>query len=505
MSSPLLPLLTLPRIQNFAIVWVVRVPKFSAAPVAAIALLVQLFVTFSASAALHRRASSRLPSRAIKIGVLAKESRAQNTVSKALKANKRVQLASNEELARARIAFRRHDLTEKDYVALSEEHGIAAFAVAQVSGRKQLKLTVAIRNGDDGAVLAEAEWSKLSPNRLKAVQQTFWKTLGPHIRKAKAHQPTQSTSETPPTPPPSPLPGEPAAAKEPEPSPTSVAALSPAPLADSHALAASPTTSAATEPSPPTTQVAQVSAFDEADPQRLTLDAALGAGAFSRDFSYSADAAALGSYHLNVGPMVSGTLQFYPLALLTSGFPSWFGLVGSGDYAVGLKSAAANGPSLNTSAYRYSGGLKFRFPIGRSEVGLSASYGTTKFSIQGQNPPIGSTAIPDVSYRFVLPELSARIGVLRTVWVLAGASYMQSLGSIGQISSSAFFPHATAKGLSGSLGVAWEVTSSLELRFIAEYDRVSLSMNSQPTDPLRAQGAVDQYLLGRGTFAYRWK
>ena len=452
---------------------------------------------------MHRRAASRMPSRAIKIAVFAKETRAQNTVSKALKANKRVQLASNQELARARVAFLRNSLTEKDYVALSEEHGIAAFAVAQVSGRKQLTLTVAIRNGDDGSVLAEAEWSKLSPSRLKAVQQTFWKTLGPHIRKARVHQPTQSPAETPPPPPP---PAEqPAAAKEPEPSPPAVAALSPAPLADSHSLAASPTTSTAAEPSSPTTQVAKVSRMDAVDPQRLTLDAALGAGAFSRDFSYSADATALGSYHLNVGPMVSGTLQFYPLALLTDGFPSWFGLVGSGDYAVGLKSATANGPSLKTSAYRYSGGLRFRFPIGNSEVGLSASYGSNHFSIQGQNPPSGTTAIPDVSYRFVLPELSARIGVLRTLWVLAGASYMQSIGSIGQISSSTFFPHATAKGLSGSLGLAWEISDSLELRFVAEYDRVSLSMNSLASDPLRAQGAVDQYILGRGTFAYRWK
>jgi len=45
----------------------------------------------------------------------------------------------------------------------------------------------------------------------------------------------------------------------------------------------------------------------------------------------------------------------------------------------------------------------------------------------------------------------------------------------------------------------------LELRLIAEYERVSLTMNSQATDPLKAQGATDQYLLGRGTFAYRWK
>src|SRR5262249_1198326 len=171
--------------------------------------LVQPFMTSQASAALNRRASSRPPSRTIKIAVLAKEARAQNTVSKALKANKKVQLASNNELARARTAFRRNGLTEKDYVALSEEHGIAAFAVAQVSGRKQLTLTVAIRNGDDGSVLAEAEWSKLSPGKLKAVQQTFWKTLGPHIRKAKAHQPTPApAAETPPPP----LPSEPPAA-----------------------------------------------------------------------------------------------------------------------------------------------------------------------------------------------------------------------------------------------------------------------------------------------------
>src|SRR5262249_12795977 len=141
----------------------------------------------------------------------------------------------------------------------------------------------------------------------------FWKTLGPHIRKARAHQGTPSTPETPPPPPPPP-PAELSAAKEPPPSPPAVAALSAAPVADSQAAAPTPAPPAPAEPSPAATQTAQVSARDEVDPQRLTVDVALGGGAFSRDFSYSADAAALGSYHLNVGPLVSGTLQVYPLA-----------------------------------------------------------------------------------------------------------------------------------------------------------------------------------------------
>jgi hypothetical protein len=463
-------------------------------------VLVQSLAIAPASAALQRRSSSRPSTRSIKIAVLAKEgikeSRARNTVMRALRANRGVQIASNRETASAKAAYQGSGLSEKDIMSISEERGIAAFALVEVSGRKSLTVTVTIRNGEDGAVLEEAQWSKLSPSRLKSVQRTFWKTLGVHIAKAKVHQ-TVAPSE----PPPPPVPETPAPAatapKEPEPTPP-VAPPTEAPVA------AAPSAMAARspEPSSPTAQVSSVPRSEAVDPERLTLDLAVGAGAFSRDFSYSADATALGSYHMNIGPMLSGSLQWYPLAPATISFVSWIGLIGSGDYGLGLKSSTPNGPSLRTSSYRYSGGLKFRIPMGNSELGLSGSYGSSTFSIKDQNPPAGSTAIPDVKYRFIRPELSARVGVLRTFWILAGASYMQALKG-GQITST--FPNATAKGFGGSFGLAWEVSDSIELRVIAEYSRIALTMNSQPQDPVSAQGAVDQYLLGRGTFAYRWK
>jgi hypothetical protein len=466
--------------------------------------LVQSLATTPASAALQRRSSSRRPSTgSIKIAVLAKEgikeSRARNTVMRALRANRRVQIASNRETASAKAAYQGGGLSEKDFMSISEEHGIAAFALVEASGRKSLTVTVTIRNGEDGSVLAEAQWSKLSPSRLKTVQRTFWKTLGMHIAKAKVHQTVAPSRETPPPPP---VPEIPAPPKEPEPTPVAAPPSEPPSVADSRTAAVSSTATRTPERSSPTAQVSSVPRSEAVDPQRLTLDLALGAGAFSRDFSYSADAAALGSYHLNVGPMLSGSLQWYPLAPATSSFVSWIGLIGSGDYGLGLKSSTPNGPSLRTTSYRYSGGLKFRIPMGNSEIGLSGSYGSSTFSIKDQSPPPGSTAIPDVKYQFIRPELSARVGILRTFWVLAGASYMQALKG-GQITAT--FPNATAKGFGGSFGLAWEVSDSIELRVIAEYNRVALTMNSQPQDPVRAQGAVDQYILGRGTFAYRWK
>jgi hypothetical protein len=473
-------------------------------PIAAVAwavVLVQSLAITPASAALQRRSSSRPPTRSIKIAVLAKEgskeSRARNMVIRALRAN-RVQIASTRETASAKAAYQQGDLSDKDVMSLSEQYGIAAFALVQVSGRKSVNVTVTIRNGEDGTVLDEAHWSKLSPSRLKSVEQTVWKTLGTHIAKAKVHQTSRE-----PTPPPPPPVAETTPPPEPpkEPDPTPVVPPTPPAVAESPAA---PTSTAARSPGPTTTQVATVTPSEAVDPQRLTLDLAIGAGAFSRDFSYSADATALGSSKMNVGQMVSGTLQWYPLAPATSSAVGWIGLIGSGDYGVGLKSSTPNGPSLRTTSYRYSGGLKFRVPIGNSELGLSGSYGRATFSIKDQNPPPGSTAIPDVAYQFIQPELSARVGIFRTFWLVAGASYLHTLKS-GQIASSAFFPHATAMGFGGSFGFAWEVASSLELRVIAEYERVSLTMNSQATDPLRAQGASDQYLLGRGTFAYRWK
>lgn len=472
--------------------------KLSVAAVAWAVVLVQCLAITPASA--DQRSSSRRPARSIKIAVLAKEgskeSRARNMVIRALRAH-RVQIASTREAASAKAAYQQGDLSNKDVMSLSEQYGIAAFALVQVSGRKAVNVTVTIRNGEDGTVLDEAQWSKLSPSRLKSVEQTFWKTLGTHIAKAKVHR--RSREPTPPAPPVAETTPPPEPPKEPD--QTQVVPPTPPAVAESPAA---PTSTAERSPEPTTTQVAKVTPSEAVDPQQLTLDLAIGAGAFSRDFSYSADATALGSYKMDVGPMVSGTLQWYPLAPATSSAVGWIGLIGGGDYGVGLKSSTPNGSSLRTTSYRYSGGLKFRVPIGNSEVGLSGSYGQAIFSIKDQSPPPGSAAIPGVAYQFIQPELSARVGIFQTFWLVAGANYLYALKS-GQIASSSYFPQATARGFGGSFGFAWEVASSLELRLIAEYKRVIFTMNSQPTDPLRAQGATDQYFLGRGMFAYRWK
>src|SRR5229473_2188953 len=306
-------------------------------PIAAVAwavVLVQSLAITPASAA--RRSSSRPSTGSIKIAVLSKdgskESRARNMVIRALRA-KRVQIASTRETASAKAAYQQDDLSDKDVMSLSEQYGIAAFALVQVSGRKSVNVTVTIRNGEDGTVLDEAQWFKLLPSRLKSVEQTFWKTLGTRIAKAKVHQTSRE-----PTPPPPPPVAETTPPPEPpkERDPTPVVPPTPPAVAESRAA---PTSTAARSPGPTTTQVATVTPSEAVDPGQLTLDLAIGAGAFSRDFSYSADATALGSYKMNVGPMVSGNLHWYPLGPATSSAVGWIGLIGSGDYGVGLKSS----------------------------------------------------------------------------------------------------------------------------------------------------------------------
>src|SRR5713226_8542565 len=154
-------------------------------PIAAVAwavVLVQSLAITPASAA--RRSSSRPSTGSIKIAALSKdgskESRARHMVIRALRA-KRVQIASTRETASAKAAYQQGDLSGKDIMSLSEQYGIAAFALVEVSGGKSVNVTVTIQNGEDSTVLAEAQFSKLSPSRLKSFQQTFWKTLGTHI------------------------------------------------------------------------------------------------------------------------------------------------------------------------------------------------------------------------------------------------------------------------------------------------------------------------------------
>jgi hypothetical protein len=225
-------------------------------------------------------------------------------------------------------------------------------------------------------------------------------------------------------------------------------------------------------------------------PQRRTLlEVAAGMGTVSRWLSYNQDLFnALSTYTLAAGPLAAGTVEVYPLARLTGPLGD-LGLVGNIEHSVGVSSSTGTGASLATTDALYAGGLRFRFGLGDSELGLTGQYGVANFDVAqvGANAPL----VPNYDYTFVEGAADARVTFSSTVALLARAGYLQVLTNSLQTSN--YFPRASAAGVEGQLGPAIAINDIFELRLLADYRRFFFSMNPKPGDANVAGGAVDQY------------
>jgi hypothetical protein len=219
------------------------------------------------------------------------------------------------------------------------------------------------------------------------------------------------------------------------------------------------------------------------------LEVSAGAGTVSRWLSYTDDLfSAMNSYTLSAGAVARGTVEAYPLARF-GGPLGHVGLVGDIEHSFGVNSSTVGGPALATTESLYAGGMRVRFGLGGSELGVTAKYGVESFDV---GPGSDSPLLPNYDYSFVEGSADGRLAVSRTVSLLAKAGYLQVLSNSLQTSS--YFPRASAGGVEAQLGPALAVSSLFELRLMADYRRFFFSMNPKPGDAHVAGGALDQYL-----------
>jgi hypothetical protein len=170
-----------------------------------------------------------------------------------------------------------------------------------------------------------------------------------------------------------------------------------------------------------------------------------------------------------------------------------FSVIGRGELAVGVNgSRTTDGTGYNTSSSEWGLGVGLDVGIRSARIGLTATYGEQRFSID-DDPMM--ELVPDVTYRFARAGLAMSIPLAPRFTLLATGGYRYLLG-MGGLTRAAWFPRATGAGLDISAGVAFHVTGWLDLQARIDARRYFFAMNPEVGDPWIAGGATDDYIGG---------
>jgi hypothetical protein len=388
------------------------------------------------------------------------------------------------------------DLDSDDgFKAVAKALGVAAFVTGEV-GAKTARITV--RGGADGAVKSDARFAAANLHKLAAqIRESFWERLGSSVERGRAPTPGEGGTRA-------------AATGEAE-RKTGGAGDSRVPEAsddtgqgdaDAHADAdrPRPRRRARARATSEETDIAVTAERAEPTTGKRWLELGLGARGFSRNLRYHQDLApTLRPYELGLGPAIVADLAFYPLALAVDGPAADIGLVAQFEQAVGTSSQVApdgtypNGAMFATSMQEISGGLRYRIPVGGSQIGIAATGGQHAFFFTGGDGADRSQLlIPNAIYRFVRGGVDARLALTPDFYLAAGAGYRHILNGAGPIRD--YFPHLTVAGVDAQVGLGYRMTPTMEARVQGDIRRYFYDMHSVAGDAWLAGGAVDQYL-----------
>jgi hypothetical protein len=240
----------------------------------------------------------------------------------------------------------------------------------------------------------------------------------------------------------------------------------------------------------------------ERKPQFLAIE--LGSNLGNRSLSYvQLTTANLRNYELGFFPLPVLKVEFYPLALVTTGLMAGLGLEGGVGFAPFLKSRRqSTADTFPTSMTRIDAGLRWKLVPSKSfalalipYVGLRVQSFTVGASATGDR----LDGLPDSRFTSLRAGLAVELPVVRNLLLIVGRFGVLPVFSSGEILSAAYFSSGSAFGLEAAAGLAVEVLPFLQLRLTFEYSQYALTFKTQPTDTYVATGAVDRLLGGNAS------
>ncbi len=170
-----------------------------------------------------------------------------------------------------------------------------------------------------------------------------------------------------------------------------------------------------------------------------------------------------------------------------------FSVIGRGELAVGVNgSRTSDGTAYATSSSEWGLGVGLDVGIRSARIALVATYGEQRFSID-DDPMM--ELVPDVTYRFARGGLSFAMPLAPRFSLLVTGGYRHLFG-MGGLTEATWFPRATGAGIDASAGVAFHVTSWLDVQARLDTRRYFFAMNPEVGDPWIAGGATDDYIGG---------
>lgn len=444
-------------------------------------------VSPAADAAQRRRAAKRPCAVLLTEGSLARS--ASGALAQRLKA--RYTLVPASEAAAALRRTGGSSESSEDLAALAR--GLACPAVVAATSldqgqRDALKVKVVDGRGE---VLLETRW-KTNARGVSSAVSALWPKLSRALGQAQPApaEPLAPKPLAPPpggTEPPTPLAATEPAATPPEPAATPKEELA-APRAPEAAMA----------------REAGVG-LDEgaaavASRRPMALELRLGATALRRTFTFNDDpSGTLPTYKLNRAPALTLGLDWFPAAHFSEGVLANVGLTGSYSRIFLVKTLGPTGEEYGTGASDLAAGLMVRLPLGPAEAALSVRYGRQDFTLTSAQG--GEAPFPDVSYRYITPDVRLRLG-LGQRWRVYGRAAWLVIQDSGELASENYFPRQSVGAAEGELALGLLLAPAWELRLGADYRRYFFDLEPEPGDPLVAGGALDEYLTGTVTLAF---
>ena len=124
-------------------------------------------------------------------------------------------------------------------------------------------------------------------------------------------------------------------------------------------------------------------------------------------------------------------------------------------------------------------------------LGIEGTYGDWRFDFEGEGNI--ATEVPSVDYQYVRGGADLRVP-FGAFHLLAGAGYVHVLSG-GPFTDR--FPHAKMMGVDARIGAAYSVVPWLQIKAMAEYERVASHLNPKLGEgtPAVAGGSLDQYFI----------
>lgn len=170
-----------------------------------------------------------------------------------------------------------------------------------------------------------------------------------------------------------------------------------------------------------------------------------------------------------------------------------FSVIGRGELAVGVNgSRTSDGTAYATSSSEWGLGVGLDAGIRSARVGITATYGEQRFNLD-DDPMM--ELVPDVTYRFARGGLSFAMPLAPRFSLLVTGGYRHLFG-MGGLTEATWFPRASGAGLDASAGVAFHVTSWLDIQARLDARRYFFAMHPEVGDPWIAGGATDDYIGG---------